>query len=1121
MIYIKKKSWFKKISNVVFKKRDIPIFSFLKILKIVFLSFLSLLVILYFSFIYLLPQYIKEENIELALNSYFSKNTKLSFDIDNIKIKPNYKFDINIKADKFRLKYPNNSDFLILNKIDIDLNVVSLIFGYIDFNKIQTDNVLVYTDFTGKKTYSCFDYIDAKRLLDNSNKSKFKIRNFNFNTNKLVLNLFDKNVNKKFILTTNGLKFLSSPSFDFKSRNFEVITSGQVKSLAAKIFDFNLRLNFKTKNNSISKINSYISKLTYNPLVYADEYKFYSNVDINLKIAPQEKRVNIDGAVKLLDYTFMVNGLRLPKNNLLIIFNSDKIIADCDFNFIRNQYLKIKINANTSKNKFIELKANSNNINLSDFKDVLSIFYKILNIKFNSDEIKLNGNATLDLYLKSDFKKIVSSGRFEIKNASLLHKKTGLNLENINSNINLQNSQINILNTSLNVGKSKFYVVGKIDDKTNLDIRVNSDVIDLASVVNLAKSLPLISSFVPVLDDYVFKNGLVKISALIKGNFKTPLITTNSKLEKVCIFVKSLKSEILVKEILLTSKPNNKVSDILVQAINLNIKSKNSIVKINKANFNLLPENILIQKTNAIIDGINVTFEGEIKNYKQQNANIILKLVAKISSGNKFLIVKSNDKKDSFINLDLNIIKEKLIINNGYIISNGKKAAFITGEILNYCGISPLLNNVKILIQDKLSFYIPLNNISFDAIGNVVLNGKLPYIQIDGNLNLYNLNYRDLNLYVPDLLLNIKNSSAYINIVRGRIFGFDFDLISQLKILKDKIYVDYAQINSNYINLDALNKYMSKENKFNLEVSMFRANIMVLETMDMLLNSVYIEGNLKDNILFAKNFKADLFKGNATGSFIYEIKNNKTKADVILKEINVRLLTNSIKEIKSMSIAASGKLSALIKAEFCGLDFDSILKTFDGYVKFNIDDGELSQFAKLERFLQAGNILSQSILKLTLNSTLSAITNQNTGDFKTIEGTIKIKNSLADIQYIKTQGTNMSLYLLGKFNIMTQDCNMEIYGKIPYQIVNVLGPIGKFSTEQIVNKMSDDAKNIIKSLTVSPLEKMLSEEIPQEYISKIPPLAYGDNLNVREFKVRVVGNSKNPSSVRYFKWRKK
>ena len=115
----------------------------------------------------------------------------------------------------------------------------------------------------------------------------------------------------------------------------------------------------------------------------------------------------------------------------------------------------------------------------------------------------------------------------------------------------------------------------------------------------------------------------------------------------------------------------------------------------------------------------------------------------------------------------------------------------------------------------------------------------------------------------------------------------------------------------------------------------------------------------------------------------------------------------------------------------------------------------------------------------------------------------------------------MSLYLLGKFNIMTQDCNMEIYGKIPYQIVNVLGPIGKFSTEQIVNKMSDDAKNIIKSLTVSPLEKMLSEEIPQEYISKIPPLAYGDNLNVREFKVRVVGNSKNPSSVRYFKWRKK
>ena len=71
----------------------------------------------------------------------------------------------------------------------------------------------------------------------------------------------------------------------------------------------------------------------------------------------------------------------------------------------------------------------------------------------------------------------------------------------------------------------------------------------------------------------------------------------------------------------------------------------------------------------------------------------------------------------------------------------------------------------------------------------------------------------------------------------------------------------------------------------------------------------------------------------------------------------------------------------------------------------------MAQFAKFERFLQAGNILSQSFLKLSLNSVVSALSKQNTGYFKLLEGNVRIKNSWAEINYLKSQGTNMSLYL--------------------------------------------------------------------------------------------------------------
>ncbi len=1122
MIYVKKKSWIKKIKNVFLKINDIPcvnIFPFFKkTLGIIF----ALFICLYACYLFILPKFLNEENFEPLLNKYLSKNTKLILDIDNLVIKPNYKFDINLKADKFKLKYSKNSDFIVLDNLNIDVNIFSFLFGYIDLSKIKADKTAVFVNFTEGKKYSCFEYFNPKILEFNSKKTKFQLRNFNFYTDKFIFNLYDDNVKKNFVVNANNLKFSSIPTIDFKNRNYEISAKGYINAPTHRILDFNLKLNFKTKINAISKFNEILLKMRFNPLVYADEYKFYSRANVDLKILPQEKKININGVVELSDYSFKVGDVRLPKNNVLINFKQDKIYANCDFNLIKNQFIKVKAKANSSKNKFIELNLISNDINLREFKEILNVFCKIFNSKINADDITLSGFASADLYLKSDFKTINSDGKFEIKNASLAHKKSGLNLKNINSKINLQNNKIDIIDASANFGESKFHMIGSIDDKTNLNLKINSDVINITSIINLLKTLPFVSSYIPTLNDYIFKSGFAKISAEIKGNFKNPLISTNSRLENVRIYIKSLKSEIFSKEIIVFALPNDfSNKTISIKALNSNVQFSNNIAYIKDIKLKANENNILIEKTDVCLDKITAQIEGIIKNYNQKNINAVIKLKANLPSNNKFIVIKTLSKTPAKLDLELNILKDRIVFNNSSVFADNKKIVSITGNINNYSSNDLILNNIKLNFDTKTSLYLPLYSLGFDVLGDIILNGKINSLKIDGNLNLYNVASREFNLYISDILLNIKNSSVYINIVHGKIFGFDFDLIAQTKLLKDKILVDFAQFSSTYINLDTLNKYLKNDGGLNIEILDFKGNILTLEMMNMLLNSVYIEGSYKDNILTAKNFKADIYNGKITGEFIYNIKTNKTNAEMLLKEINVRLLTNGVKEIKDLSIAASGKLSALIKASFSCVDLNSILKTLDGYIKFNIDNGELAQFAKLERFLQAGNILSQSILKLTLNSTLSAITNQNTGDFKTIEGTLKIKNSNADVQYIKTQGTNMSLYMTGDFNLITQNCNMNIFGKIPYSMVSVLGPIGKFSTEQIVDKMSDDAKNIIKSITVSPFEKMLSEEIPEEYISKIPSLAYTSDVPTREFKVRVIGNPKNVSSVKFFKWQKK
>ena len=111
----------------------------------------------------------------------------------------------------------------------------------------------------------------------------------------------------------------------------------------------------------------------------------------------------------------------------------------------------------------------------------------------------------------------------------------------------------------------------------------------------------------------------------------------------------------------------------------------------------------------------------------------------------------------------------------------------------------------------------------------------------------------------------------------------------------------------------------------------------------------------------------------------------------------------------------------------------------------------------------------------------------------------------------------MSTYLEGRVNMLTKYCAIKVYGKIPTSMVSIMGNIGSFTTNELVNKMSNDAKELIKSITVSPIEKMLSIKIPDEYIEKIPPLTIS-NTPTREFMVIINGPAEEKSSVKYFKW---
>lgn len=1105
MIYYKKRSWIKKII-LRLKRSEFSIPPLFAFLKLFLAAVLSLFVFVYISYFILLPKFVNEENVENILNKYLSNNTKLTLDVSNLKVSPNYKFDINIKADAIKLKYPNNKDFIFLKDTNIDINLLTLFFGYIDLNKIKTGKVILNTDFTKNKKYICFEYFDLAIFDLKAHNSKFELRNIRVLCDEFLFNLYDENIKKNFYIISKDVKL----SLSEQGKPVFIETKGIIKSSNHKISDYNLNLEFILKQNPVNVFKNIISKLNYNPFKYADEYKFYSDANVKLKISPSDK-TNINGYVNLKDYTFSAKGMTLPKNNVLILFRGDSIKADFNFNLIKNQFIKTALNASLAhKNKFVELKINSNDINLADFKEVADVFCKIFAPKINTKDITFEGSAYADLYLKSDFKTILSKGKLNIKNAKITHKQIGLSLTNINSDINLENNKINILNTTAFVDKSKFYLKGTIDDKTNLNLNINSDLINIAQIINFTKTLPLAASFNPYFNDYIFKSGFLKINADIKGNFTKPQIKTNSSLNNLNVFAKPYKTAFQSKEVLISSSVDNNIFITLNNSI---LSYEKFVSNIPKIRLKVSNNEAVISKDCFYLNGIKTYFEGKI-DLKQQT--LLLNLLTSSLNKNDLFIIKD---KDAFLKLNLLVSKTKIQILEGSIFNNVQKLADISGSIENF----NTLSNLKISIDNKISLVVPMyQNLSFDVLGNAFLNGKIDSFDINANLNLSNVVYKELNLYVEDLILNVKNSNFYVNIANSKILDFNFDLLAQGKYSLEKVVVNSASFSSPYINLDAFQKYLNKAkipSNFNIQADNIQGTIATLEACSCLINSVKFDAKLNDNILTVQKFSAEAFNGTIQGNLNINLNDYKVRTELILKGLNVRHLS---REIKELSIAASGKLSALISAEFCGFEFNDIMKTLDGYVKFNINDGELSQFAKLEKFLQAGNILSQSILKLTLNSTISTITKQNTGYFKTIEGTLKIKDSIANIQYIKTQGINMSLYMTGRFNLLSRNASLRVYGKIPSSIVNVMGSIGSFSLNHPVSKMPDDAKEIINSITSSPFEKMMSAPIPQEDIDKIPPLLNQVSSTItREFIVLINGEIENISSIKYFKWRAK
>ena len=110
----------------------------------------------------------------------------------------------------------------------------------------------------------------------------------------------------------------------------------------------------------------------------------------------------------------------------------------------------------------------------------------------------------------------------------------------------------------------------------------------------------------------------------------------------------------------------------------------------------------------------------------------------------------------------------------------------------------------------------------------------------------------------------------------------------------------------------------------------------------------------------------------------------------------------------------------------------------------------MGALGKFEHLLYAQNIISNNIFKGSLNLIANAVTVKNTGVYKYMKGKISLANGWANIDWIKTSGPSMSLYITGRYYMPDNDANLVVLGRISDDVVRILGPIGEFSVNKAI-----------------------------------------------------------------------
>lgn len=1000
---------------------------------------------------------------------------------------------LKVKAPVMHMMYKDGQKFGQFNNVKFFIPWSALVKNDPVVKRLYADKIIVKVSSDDKYLPDLIDRLQEK---GNTDSPSITFKNYN-------ISYKQSDINKNYTLTGSDLEISKVLNYN----NIKLSTIGEflINDKKHISYDISIQPNidmpeFENNDFDLKSFVQQIENLDFHSDIIAD-IKLYNNLNNELQVSGL---LNLDN-IEVLDPE-----KKCQKSFIYLTFLGNKIGVLSNIFATENKKVYIDGVINNSKKPELDLKVKTDEINIADLYTKIKLLVDCSKFK-GIDTIK--GKLVADFNVKGDFKKIKSAGYLKISDAAI--KASGLDIHKINSNIDFSNNTINITEASGYVQNAPILLKGTVGKNINLEL--------LMDKVELKRLLP---------DMFGIKSGIVSLVANLGGTLENPthkenlqILNFSAKKDNNSVSFNTLKFD--------TNKDNVAyISNLIITP------QKTQYIKLPLLKLLIEKDLIKIPETNIYMPNSHMQAKAEILNYNTKDIAFNSKLYGNVNSrdikGLEGLAtiypirLNINGNKDvqnidaqvqlqkamildepGLVNLSAKIEDNSLKVDdlsvyafNGNFSDNlksnvkGPKKITISGIIEDI--FNPSFKNVRVFIPQQLN--ITFMDTLAQIKGDVFLNGKIKQPDIVGQMSVQNLVNQGMQMAVNNATVDFNKSVAVLNAPNIKIADSVFGINSTaLTDISKELVVKNANIKSKYVNMDTILMYKDSplmravplkvnDGKFYAEKAS-----MTMYGSPLYMSALSSDFNMENNIVSAKNVTSEMYNGKLAGTVDFNMRDDHFNSKLQARGVSAAPIFDAI-AIKKDSVSGT-------------MDFDMSMsgnliskQSLNGNVKFVVHNGRMGTLGKLEHLLYAQNVIADNMLRTSLSVVTKAITLKDTGLFKYLRGDISLKDGIANVKMLQSQGPLMSLFIKGQYNPATDYAKLVVLGRLSDEVVSGLGAFGEFSLNKLMVMLTGEDSKF---------------NITPEDIEKLPQLPM---KNTKEFRSVINGIIEKPSSVVLFNW---